>query len=221
MAPGCIVTGMMIPRDGQDLAPRERWNARYETGDLPWDTGRHDRDLAAVVADTPVRPCRALEVGCGTGTNAIWLAARGFDVTAVDVSSTAVAQATEKAAKAGITVQFAEVDVVHGGLPDGPFGFVFDRGCFHSVDGPAERTAFARQVADCLESGGLWFSMIGSTDAPPRETGPPQLSAAEIAEAVEPLFEIRSLTASHFDSEQPNPAPAWLCLLRKRTPESK
>ena len=197
-------------------AKREKWDGRYATGDLPWDTGRHDANLADVIAEWAIAPCRTLELGCGTGSNAIWLAAAGFDVTAVDISALALSQAATRAAAAAVSVHCEEVDVQHGQLPAGPFDFVFDRGCFHSSDGPEEHALFVRNVHDSLGPQGLWLSLIGSTDSPPRDDGPPRLTAAQIVSYVEPLFEIRLLKATHFDSNQPDPPPAWACLMRKR-----
>ncbi len=79
-----------------------------------------------------------------------------------------------------------------------------------------EHALFVRNVYASLEPQGLWLSLIGSTDSTPREVGPPRVSAAEIASYVEPQFEIRLLKATHFDSNQPDPPPAWACLMRKR-----
>ncbi len=73
-------------------APKRDWNERYATGDLPWDTGRHDRCLEKLVSTGAVEPCRALELGCGTGSNAIWMALQGFDVSAVDLSPLAISR---------------------------------------------------------------------------------------------------------------------------------
>ncbi|MFH1731620.1 MAG: class I SAM-dependent methyltransferase [Planctomycetota bacterium] len=194
-----------------------RWDERYRTGDLPWDTQRHDKHLERVLAEHSVEPCAALEIGAGTGSNAIWLAQQGFRVTALDLSSVAVDAARKKASRAGVGVEFVAADILTDAIPNTPFGFAFDRGCFHSFAEPGDRAAYAQAVADCLAEGGLWFSLIGNADGPDRETGPPRRSVRDIADVVEPLFEILSLEAAHFDSDQPEPAPAWACLMRKRT----
>ena len=57
------------------------WDKRYLDGETPWDSGTVCGHLQAGLQDFGIEPCRALEVGCGTGTNAIWLAQQGFDVT--------------------------------------------------------------------------------------------------------------------------------------------
>lgn len=59
-----------------------QWNERYLKGDLPWETGRVDCNLEHILHEHAIEPCSALELGCGTGNNAIWLAKRGFTMTA-------------------------------------------------------------------------------------------------------------------------------------------
>ncbi|MHC5055525.1 MAG: class I SAM-dependent methyltransferase [Planctomycetota bacterium] len=202
--------------------PEQNWDERYRTGDLPWDTGTHAEQLERALGALGIEPCAALEVGCGTGTNAVWLAGRGFTVTAVDVSETAVERAREKAEDAGVEVTFLAADFVRGPgagadlMPGAPFGFAFDRGCLHSFEDLAERTAFAEAVARNLAPGGLWLSLIGSTDAPPRDVGPPRLSAVDVATTVERSFEILSLSATSFQPDVPDSPPAWECVMRKR-----
>jgi hypothetical protein len=59
-----------------------RWDVRYDKGETPWETDRPSSELQRVIAEVPVLPCRAVELGCGTGASAVWLAQQGFDVTA-------------------------------------------------------------------------------------------------------------------------------------------
>jgi 2-polyprenyl-3-methyl-5-hydroxy-6-metoxy-1,4-benzoquinol methylase len=73
------------------------WNESYVTGDAPWDTGEPNRHLVELVRSRAVAPGRALDVGCGTGTNALWLAKQGFDVLGIDVAPVAIEKARKKA----------------------------------------------------------------------------------------------------------------------------
>jgi hypothetical protein len=91
---------------------------------------------------------------------------------------------------------------------------VFDRGCFHVFDEPDERRRFVEQVADALGPGGLWLSLIGSSEGPPREIGPPRRSAREVVLAIEPALEIVELRSAEFRG---NNAKVWFCLSRQRT----
>jgi SAM-dependent methyltransferase len=194
--------------------PHLPWNERYSAGDVPWDTGDPDPLLVEAVTEGRVAPGRALEVGCGTGTNAIWLALRGFEVLGVDVAPLAIDKAREKA-KDAKRCRFAAADFLAEAPGGGPFEFVFDRGCFHVFDEDAERSRFAARVAAALGPGGSWLSLIGSTEGPTRDTGPPRRSAREVLAAIEPELEIVELRSAEFRT-QPEPAKAWFCLSRRR-----
>ena len=191
-----------------------RFEERYQTGDLPWDHGTVDCNLIDTIECGDIQPCKALDIGCGTGDNAIWLAAQGFEVVACDLSKTAIKLAREKKGSEACRVLVA--DFLADEIPGAPMGFVFDRGCLHSFHERKERKAYARKVAGLLEEDGLWLTLVGNADEPKREVGPPQLSAVELISDVEPYFEILSLKNGEFGSEQDSPPRAWVCLLRKR-----
>jgi SAM-dependent methyltransferase len=190
------------------------WNESYASGQLPWDTGHPEPMLVEFVSSGAVGPCPTLEIGAGTGTNAIWMAERGFDVLGVDVSPLAVEQAQAKMEGRALRCRFAALDFLADARPAGPFQFVFDRGCFHVFDEPSERERFAAHVATTLAPAGLWLSMIGSTEGPPREFGPPRRSAREVILAIEPALEIVELRSAEFLAHG---SQAWFCVSRKRT----
>jgi SAM-dependent methyltransferase len=199
------------------VSNREQFEHRYRSGDTPWDHDAPDENLIECVTKRPVLPCKVLEIGCGTGNNAVWLARRQFTVTACDISPTAIAIARKRAVDLRQNCAFRVADFLKDTISGAPFGFVFDRGCLHSVDSEEDRRLFSRNVASCLETGGLWLTLTGNADEPEREIGPPRLTAGELVEAVEPFFEILSLSAGLFGSnQQPNPPRAWISLMRKR-----
>lgn len=196
------------------VMPHPSWNDNYASGEPPpWDTGTPDPMLVQMIESRAIAPCRTLEVGCGTGTNAIYLAQHGFEVVGVDISPLAVEKAR---AKANGRCRFETLDFLTETPPGGPFTFVFDRGVFHVFDEDDERATFAENVAAALAIDGVWLSLIGSTEGPPREQGPPRRSAREIMNAIEPSLEILELRSREFGvcGEQ---VKAWLCLSRKRT----
>jgi SAM-dependent methyltransferase len=193
--------------------PHPSWNESYASGQLPWDTGQPEPVLVEFVTSGRVRPGPTLEIGAGTGTNAIWMAERGFDVLGVDVAPLAVERAHAKIEDRALRCRFAAWDFLAAPPPDGPFQFVFDRGCFHVFDEPDERQRFAAQVAAALAPGGLWLSLVGSTEGPPREIGPPRRFAREITLAIEPALEIIELRSAEFRGHGAN---AWFCLSRQR-----
>ncbi len=198
------------------MTVEERYRERYQSGDSPWDIGQPDFNLIDVVTDTPIRRCKVLEIGCGTGDNATWLAQNGFEVVGIDAAEIALEKAREKAAKAHVACDFRLIDFLQNPVAGAPFGFVFDRGCFHSFSSAQDRKRFAHKVATHLDEAGLWLTLVGNADERREGPGPPQRTAGEIVLAVEPYFEVLSLTSSHFGSNRPNPPRAWRCLLQKR-----
>ena len=192
------------------------YEERYQTGNTPWDHGMPDGNLIAWVKRRPIEPCNVLDIGCGTGENSIWLARQGFAATGCDISKTAIARAKDKAVAAKVECAFHTADFMEDRLSELPFDFAVDRGCLHCIEGEADRQRFAENVADHLTEAGLWLSLIGHADEPEREVGPPQLTAVEVATAVEPCFEILSLESGYFGSDQDDPPRAWICLMRKR-----
>ena len=202
------------------MSSGERFILKYEEGNTPWELNEPDSNLMNVVTDHPVSPGRALEIGCGIGFDCMWLAGQGFEVTGTDISPLAIKQAEQNALQSGLKCSFIKADFVDLKvgqlLPGAPFDFMYDRGCFHVFE-PEERDRFARNAAAHLGRDGLWLSIMGNSNDPPRKHGPPMLSAEDIARAVEPYFEIISIQTGHFSSEGDVPPRAWICLMRNRT----
>ena len=88
---------------------REDWNRRYAGVDSLW-SAKPNRFLVAEVEG--LEPGRALDLACGEGQNAVWLASLGWDVTAVDYADVAVAKGIERAARAGVAVDFQVRDLL-------------------------------------------------------------------------------------------------------------
>jgi SAM-dependent methyltransferase len=192
------------------------WNDRYRDGNLPWDTGRPSAELQRVVKQHAIGPCRALEIGCGTGTNCVWLAEQGFKVTGIDLAPLAIERAEERARAAGTQARFAVADVLQ--LPDlgEPFGFFFDRGCYHAV----RRTApeqYAPAVARQLVAGGRGLVLAGNAREP-HEPGPPVVTEEQIRAELGVQFRILELQEFRFDEAPGVPVQflGWSCLLEKR-----
>lgn len=127
------------------------YRALYALGLTPWDNDTVPDELAALVHD--VRVARALDVGCGTGTQSRWLAELGFDVTGVDVVPAAIARAQKRLGDAGLSARLIVADLASSAPELGePFSLVLDYGCLHSVPDPA-RDGLVRAYARHTERG--------------------------------------------------------------------
>lgn len=136
------------------------WNLAYLFRP-PWDTGVTPPELIEVVERGGLRPGRALDLGCGTGTNVIYLARRGFDAVGVDAAWLALWKARRKAKAAGVHARFLLASVLDlDRHPDPalrePFDFCLDIGCFHSF-GPAERGRYIAALRRVLRPGGHYL----------------------------------------------------------------
>ncbi len=126
----------------------ERYRERYKSENTPWDAGQPDFNLIEIVTKNPILSCKVLDVGCGTGDNSIWLAQNRFQVIGTDVSDIAI----EKASKANVECDFILVDFLKKKIEGTPFGFVFDRGCFHSFSSENDRRRFAKNEKNRVTS---------------------------------------------------------------------
>lgn len=190
------------------------WNERYTSGQTGWDRPGHAPQIERAVTRLDLPLCRALDLGCGRGRNSRWLAEQGFSVVGVDISGVAIADAI--AQQGALDCEFHRVDALTDPIPGGPFGVVFDYGCFHVFDADADRATLAAKVAGVLEPGGLYVAVIGSTDGPPRESGPPRRSALDVVQALEPHFEILELVRGVIRPDEDPERPIWQVVARRR-----
>ena len=124
------------------------WDLAYAGGDYleHWESPHPPQELVAMVA-AEIIPVGAtvLDIGCGAGAEAIFLARLGFQAIGVDSSVKAIEIARMRAAEAGIEVDFRLADATDLPLSDGSIDFAMDRGCFHVID-REQRRAYAREL---------------------------------------------------------------------------
>ncbi len=191
------------------------WDEVYRSRppeELPWYTPALDADFARALDRLEIASGRALDIGCGPGTQSIGLAERGFEVVATDLSPAALAGARRRAEERKARLQFVENDILKNDV-DGPFVLAIDRGCFHVFDPPA-RPVYARTVAGLLAPGGWLFLKCFSEEQPGTE-GPHRLSPLELRGAFAGALDVVSIDRSIFEGTiEPHPK-ALFCLLRK------
>jgi ubiquinone/menaquinone biosynthesis C-methylase UbiE len=126
---------------------------RYPLEDLGWELGKPRPILVEFVEKGFIKKGKALDLCCGAGTNTVYLAKKGFEVTAIDISQKAIEYAKEKAEHANVKINFIMRSFVDLPFQDEEFNFVFDMGCFHHVK-IEDRASFIEGVYRVLKKGG-------------------------------------------------------------------
>jgi len=140
----------------------ERIYQKTPFNEIPWNFETPPDVLVGLVEGGKVKPCEALDLGCGTGNYSIYLATMGFNVTGIDISPTAIKIAQENAKKRGVKCSFFVADVL-GNLNEvkGKFDFVYDWELLHHIL-PEQRRIYIENVQRILNSGGKYLSVCFS-----------------------------------------------------------
>ena len=194
------------------------YRVMYRVGFTPWDTGQVPGELTALVEGAGGLPAgRALDIGCGTGTQALYLARNGWRVTAIDAVDRPLARARARAKGAGVTpVDWIKADVAElGGLGLDPgFTLVFDRGCFHGLN-DGQRAGYAAGATALAAPGATLLMMAFAPSRVP--AGPRGVEETEIVAR----FEGWELADTESDHDAPPPGPLknvprhWYRLIRR------
>jgi SAM-dependent methyltransferase len=155
------------------------WDASYADGPAPWDVGRPQPAVVRVAAAGGFTGA-VLDAGCGTGENALHIAARGVPVLGVDVAGTALAIARQKAEERRIDAEFAPADALHLARLGRTFDTVLDCGLLHTFDGE-ERRRYVASLAAVTEPGATLYVLCLSDEG--AGTGPHPVSQAALRAA--------------------------------------
>ncbi len=172
------------------------WNDVYRTTP-PWDIGRPQPEFVELEKNGEMSTGRVLDVGCGTGENAIFLAEKGYVVTGVDAAPIAIEKAKAKARARNVTVDFRVCNALRLDQDITKFDNVIDSGLFHTFH-DNERPLFAREIARALRGGGRLFMMCFSEKEPTEWGGPRRVSKPEIQETFSQLFIINYIRDAFF-----------------------
>ncbi|MGB7630397.1 MAG: class I SAM-dependent methyltransferase [Candidatus Deferrimicrobium sp.] len=167
--------GLWHERIGSILPNRWKFQWRYWCRKTPWDTQITPPEVMEFIARTP--PGKALDLGCGTGTNAITLARHGWRVTGVDFIPKAVLAARDKAARSGLAIDFLVASVTDLSALSGPFDYVLDIGCLHTLKSE-DRKQYAVNLSRLLGPH-AWY-MLYAWLPRPSEGGVVGISAEEV-----------------------------------------
>ncbi len=192
------------------------WDDYYKENkveEMPWYEKNLDRDLENEITSKNLSKGRFLDLGTGPGTQALQLAKRNFEVTATDISQSAI----EKAKKLSNEINFLVDDVLDSKLSNRKFDFIFDRGIFHLFDG-SQRPQYVKQIKRILDDNGILFLKCMSIDEKnlPDDDMPHKLSKQEITNAFYDDFDIQRIDDTVFNEAYGIKPKALFAVLKKK-----
>jgi SAM-dependent methyltransferase len=190
------------------------WDASYHDGPAPWDVGEPQPAIVRLASQGGFAGS-VLDAGCGTGENALHIAALGLQVLGVDVAETALSMARKKAADRGIEIEFVAADAFQLDRLGRKFETVLDCGMFHTCDAD-ERLRYVASLASVTALDGTLYVLCLSDEGP--EIGPHPVSEAELRAAFHAGngWEIASVESDRIQTRyHDGGASAWLATIRR------
>ena len=193
---------------------------------IPWNMPKPPALLVEAVETGKIKPCKGVDLGCGTGSYAVWMAQNGFDMTGIDFSEQAVRLAEELAKSKDVSCRFVAVDLL-GDLKEfhGSFGFAYDWELMHHIF-PKDRRKYVQNVHHILRPGGKYLSVAFSVKDPefggkgkfrktPLGTTLYFSSEKELLRLYDPLFNVLELTTIEIAGKY-GPHMAYIAWLQRK-----
>ena len=197
-----------------DPASSAYWEQAYRMGTPPWETGAPAEALVRVVREKLIPRGTVLEIGCGSGADAIFLARNGFEVTAVDVSAIAIERARLRAELEDCLPRFVLADIFRFAPTAGQFDLVYDAGFYHYIR-QTNLSGFLDVLWQVTRPGSYYLTVAGATGET-AEGGPPQVSADDLHYDLARLFELVELRPCRIASPRRKEGYlGWSCLMRR------
>jgi SAM-dependent methyltransferase len=188
-------------------APDHRGFDEMYAGVPPWDIGEAQPEVVRI-ADAGGFTGAVIDVGCGTGENALELSGRGLPVLGIDAAPRAVEMARAKALERGLPAEFLVADALSLGSLDRRFDVALDCGVFHVFE-DHERPVYVASVASALKPGGV-LHLLCFSDRQPGVMGPRRVTQQELRSAFADGWEIVEILATTFVTNAPaGDARAW------------
>ncbi len=208
-------------RRGSSATHRAQWRATYERSrysDLPWFApGPSSQVREAVRTRFWPKGGAVLDVGCGAGSNVLFLARSGFEAHGIDLSPGAVRAARDRASRSRLTVDVQEGDALAMPFPTARFDGVMDNGCFHTLP-LVRRRDYAAEVARVLRPGGGFLLSWVAREHTPTHGPRHRPSLEEVTDAFESRFLFsRTQFVSFSERDGPSVYVAWT--IRRTAPQ--
>lgn len=205
---------MTSPFFANDVQKEQRWDEMYRNGFhlTNWHRDYPGQELVATVVALDLQgPISVVDLGCGAGAEAVFLAQCGFRVHAIDFSQRAIDMTMQRARHGGVQMTCLRADVLDLPLPNASVRLANDRGCFHHI-AHEQRPRYADEIARILEPGG-WLLLRGCNvpNTPPWIAIDPQ----QIHQLFDPArFIVGRILAFQYDCARP--IPGYMTLIQRR-----
>ncbi len=197
----------------------QRWQQRYRESppqQMPWHREQPAETLVEAVRRGLLPKGITIDLGCGTGTDLIYLAQQGYRVIGVDIAIEPLRFAYERIRQAGLDIPLLQADARFLPFRDASIDLICDSGCFHSF-APEIRPMYARSVARVLKPGGILFMREFHADQPqPPEGGPYRLKLEEFFEVFTPSFRFLSVGEAYYHDLPPDRRRLHIVRLQRR-----
>jgi cyclopropane fatty-acyl-phospholipid synthase-like methyltransferase len=171
------------------MNPRAFYHVGYRFFRMPWEIGPRD-ELVRLVESGRLRPGRVVDLGCGTGANAVFLAQHGFDVTGIDFAPSGLAKARKAAAKAGVAATFLEADLTALPAGLGPFDVLVDYGTLDDLSA-AKRDRYVANVVPLAAPGSRF--LLWCFEWPPRRFDLNPMAPGEVTARFGDAFDVERI----------------------------
>lgn len=206
---GCTLIGNILAKWFYDFI--------YRYGKIPWDSGPR-KELVELVDSGRIKPCRVIDLGSGTASNCVFLAQRGFDVTGVDYSESAVQLGIQRARKAGVSVDFIKDDLTDLRYVKGQFDFLVDYGTLDDLH-PRDRDRYMKNIIRLTNDNSIF--LLYCFEWPPRWWEKPifnrmAMMPGEVERRFGRFFEIERYSGSKNPDYSKYPAGYAVYLMKRK-----
>jgi len=148
---------LLVVLDDLLREPQKFWNEFYDQTfkKTPFFVNKPDENLVSYLEKKMIRPNKVLELGCGAGRNAIYLAKQGCSVVGVDLSDKALQWAQKRVDEANVSVELNRANIFELNLQEESFDFIYDSGCFHHI-APHRRVTYIEMIHKLLKPNGYF-----------------------------------------------------------------
>jgi len=188
------------------------WEEMYQSTP-PWDIGKPQPEFVKLEKSGKIQG-QILDVGCGAGENTLFFSEKGYDITGVDFTPSAIAMAKQRAKQRHLNAKFIIQNVLELSNLQQKFDTLIDSGVFHVFD-DEQRVHYVKSLGSVLREQGIYYMLVFS-DQEPLGYGPRRISQLEIQEAFRDGWDIQQIREARMEQNLSKKwAQAWLASIIK------